>query len=110
MKRIHSPNGCQTPAAPQPLEVPNTSGLPTPRAPRQEPLGRSRHASPLPAAAAALAVAAISGCAVTAQPRTSDAVAPDVTGPVLAEQPIDLDVEYLIGPTDSRDLRYRIDW
>ncbi len=110
MKRIHSPNGCPTPADPQPQELPNTSGPPTPRAARQELFGRSRHTLPLPAVAAALAVAAISGCAVTAGPRTSDAVAPDATEPILAEQPIDLDVEYLIGPTDSRDLRYRIDW
>lgn len=110
MKRIHIPKGYQTPVPPQPQELPHAGGPPAPRTARQELNGRSRHASPLPAAAAALAVAAISGCAVTAQPRTSDAVAPDVTEPILAEQPIDLDAEYLIGPTNSRDLRYRIDW
>ena len=110
MKRIHRPEGFQTPAAPKPQTHPSTSGPKASRAAKQEPFGHSRRPSPLPAAAAALAVAAISGCAVTAGPRTGDAVAPDTTEPILAEQPIDLDKEYLIGPTDSRDLRYRIDW
>ncbi len=110
MKRIHRPEGCQTPAAPKPQGLPSTSGPPASRAAKQEPFGCSQHPSPLSAAAAALAVAAISGCAVTTGPRAGDAVAPDTTEPILAEQPIDLDKEYLIGPTDSRDLRYRIDW